>query len=264
MPREKRFIGTVITAAIFIAMEVAALNMMSRSSELQRSWLGSISQGIMSVFWGTGQRIGGYFSLEKQNRALAEENFLLRQKLLESEITEDAPTRLVKGFEYTPAEIVKMSRNRQHNYIILSKGYDDGIKEKSAIITSDGAIGIIDAVSAHFSYAYSFQNSEISISARLGKEGAVGPMVWDGHSSDGAVLREIPLQYRYSPGDTVYTSGYSAIFPPDIPLGVARDAKIINGSTNEIRIKLFRDFSALRYVMIAHNTSLDEMEEFEK
>lgn len=238
--------------------------MMSRSSELQRSWVGSISQGFSAVFWGTGQKIGGYFSLEKQNRALAEENFLLRQKLLESEITEDAPAKVIKGFEYAPAEIVKMSRNRQHNYIILSKGYDDGIKEKSAIITSDGAIGIIDAVSAHFSYAYSFQNSEISISARLGKEGAVGPMVWDGHSSDGAVLREIPLQYRYSPGDTVYTSGYSAIFPPDIPLGVAQDAKIINGSTNEIRIKLFRNFTALRYVTIAHNTSLDEMEEFER
>ena len=264
MPRERRFISVVTTAAIFIAMEVAALNMMSHSSEIQRSWVGSMSQGVRSAFWGTGQKIGGYFSLRKQNRELAEENFRLNQKLLEASVVEDAPTKTIKAFEYTPAEIVKISRNRQHNYIILSKGFKDGIKEKSAVITRDGAIGIIDAVSAHFSYAYSFQNSDISISTRLGKEGAVGAMVWDGHSSDGAVLKEIPLQYHYEKGDTVYTSGYSSIFPPDIPLGVALDSKIINGSTNEIRIKLFRNFSALRYVTIVHNTRLDELEEFDK
>lgn len=238
--------------------------MMSRSSEVQRSWVGSMSQGIRSALWGTGQKIGGYFSLEKRNRELAEENYILNQKLLAAGVEEEAPAKIVKGFEYTPAEIVKISHNRQHNYIILSKGYKDGIKEKSAVVTLDGAIGIVDAVSAHFSYAYSFQNSEIAISTRLGKQGAVGSMVWDGHSSDGAVLKEIPLQYHYEQGDTVYTSGYSSIFPPDIPLGVAMDAKIINGSTNEIRIKLFRNFSALRYVTIVHNTRLDELEEFDK
>ena len=168
----------------------------------------------------------------------------------------------VKGFDYIPAEVIKISRNKQHNYMILNKGYEDGIQEKSGIITRNGVVGIIDAVSAHHAYAFSFQNSDISISGRLGEEGATGLLVWDGIRSDGAVLQEIPLQFKYEVGDTVYTSGHSLVFPPDIPLGIAGDAKVINGATNEIRVDLFQDFTAIRYVTVVHNTAFEEVEDF--
>jgi rod shape-determining protein MreC len=121
---------------------------------------------------------------------------------------------------------------------------------------------MIDAVSAHHSYAFSFQNADISISARLGLEGGTGLLVWDGKGSRGAILKEIPLQYKYQPGDTVYTSGHSLLFPPDIPLGLAGDSRIINGATNEISVTLFQDFSAIRYVSVVHNTAFDEIEGF--
>ena len=85
----------------------------------------------------------------------------------------------------------------------------------------------------------------------------------DGISTSGAVLKEIPLQYKYNPGDTVYTSGYSAIFPPDIPIGIAGDARVINGATNEIKVKLFQDHSALKYVTIIQNTRAAEIAEIE-
>ena len=157
-----------------------------------------------------------------------------------------------------------MSRSKQHNYIIVNKGYEDGVQEKSGIVTREGVVGIIDAVSAHFSYALSFQNADISISARLGSEGGSGLLVWDGKSTNGAILKEIPLQYKYSPGDTIYTSGHSLVFPPDIPLGTAGKAKIVNGSTNEIQVTLFQEFKAIRYVTIVHNDSFNEVEEFLK
>ena len=79
----------------------------------------------------------------------------------------------------------------------------------------------------------------------------------------GAILQEVPLQYKYAIGDTVYTSGHSLMFPPDIPLGVAGDARVINGATNEIKVDLFQDFTAIRYVTVVHNTAFDEVEEFD-
>ena len=106
-------------------------------------------------------------------------------------------------------------------------------------------------------------NTEVNISARIDSSGAVGPLAWDGISTSGAVLKEIPLQYKYNPGDTVYTSGYSAIFPPDIPIGIAGDARVINGATNEIKVKLFQDHSALKYVTIIQNTRAAEIAEIE-
>ena len=62
---------------------------------------------------------------------------------------------------------------------------------------------------------------------------------------------------------TVYTSGYSSIFPADIPLGTAGDATIVNGATYEIKIRLFEDFGALRHVTIVENLGSEEMKALE-
>ena len=52
--------------------------------------------------------------------------------------------------------------------------------------------------------------------------------------------------------------------PPDIPLGVAGDSRVINGATNEITVTLFQDFSSVRYVTVVHNDSFDEIEGFKE
>ena len=84
-------------------------------------------------------------------------------------------------------------------------------------------------------------------------------MSWDGISSRKAILREIPHHVIFQQGDTVYTSGFSSIFPPDIPLGTTGKSKIVNGATYEIEITLFEDYGALRYVTIVENLGKDEI-----
>ena len=68
---------------------------------------------------------------------------------------------------------------------------------------------------------------------------------------------------EFSPGDTVFTSGFSSIFPPDIPLGTAGEAKVVNGATYEIKVKLFEDFNSLRYVTVVENIGKDEIKRLE-
>ena len=270
MPKERTFLPRIISAATFILLEVAALQLLYRNAELQRIWIARAAHGVMGTVWGTTQSIAYYFNLRRINDDLARENFELREEL-DAYRAESHALRVdsllvthgrVPGFEYTAAEVIKISRNKQHNYMILNKGFEDGIQEKSGIITRNGVVGIVDAVSAHYAYAFSFQNNDISISGRLGDEGATGLLIWDGVSSHGAILQEVPLQYKYEVGDTVYTSGHSLMFPPDIPLGVAGEARVINGATNEIRVDLFQDFTAIRYVTVVHNTAFDEVEDF--
>ena len=271
MPKERKFLPRIISAATFILLEVAALQLLWRNAELQRIWIARAAHGVMGTVWGSTQSISHYFSLKRTNEDLVLENRQLRDEL--DGLRAYAHARRVdslavasgriRGFDYIPAEVLKMSRNKQHNYMILDKGYEDGIREKSGIITRNGVVGIVDAVSAHYCYALSFQNSDISISGRFGEDGATGLLVWDGKSSHGAILQEVPLQYKYAVGDTVYTSGHSLMFPPDIPLGVAGEARVINGATNEIQVDLFQDFTAIRYVTVVHNTAFDEVEDFE-
>ena len=226
----------------------------------------------MGTIWGWGQNIGDYFSLREQNDSLALENFRLRTRLADledfiadsirvSRLRADAVSR---GYRYTPAEISKISTNTQHNYIIISKGHDDGVEKGDGVITGSGAIGIIDGVSRNFSYARSFQNYGMSISTRVGRTGISGPLSWDGIHSNGALLREIPIHMEISPGDTIFTSGFSSIFPPDIPLGVTGESKVVNGSTFETKVRLFEDFASLRYVTIVKNLGRKEINKLEE
>ena len=245
--------------------------MLKNNSELQGAWISRGAQNVMSAIWGSSQNVSEYFSLKGRNDALAQENFELRMRLqqLEEMLPEGSAEAVpangtIGNYRYIPAEISKISNGTQHNYMIIGKGFEDGVTEGAGVITAEGAVGIIDAVSRKYSYARSFKNHEMNISARLGNEGAVGPLAWDGIHSDGAILREIPHHVEFAMGDTVYTSGYSSIFPPDIPLGTVGESKIVNGATYEIKVTLFEDFGALRYVTIVENLDKDEMKELEE
>ena len=273
MQKKSNIYTILANTAVFIFLEIAALNMLSSSSSVQNFFITRNLQGLAGRFWGISESVSRYFFLPKENKALADDIFELNKKISKMtralEIAKlDSLARIdmelaSDKFKFMPATVVKNCLNKQHNYLIIGKGSDDGVRPQSGIITADGVVGIIDAVSRHYSYAISFLNSELSISARIGNDGAAGPMVWDGKHIDGALLREIPLQYKFDEGDTVYTSGYSSIFPPDIPLGVTGDTRIVNGATYEVKIKLFQDFSALRYVTIVTNSDIQEIEDLE-
>lgn len=241
--------------------------MLRGQETLQGFFLTKGAHAFMGTVWGGSEKVRSYFSLIDENRALAEENFNLTRQLfayksIASDLKLDSLSRTfpdIDGFRYMPADIVKSSRNTQHNYLILDKGSEDGVLPRSGVITANGVVGIVDEVSARHSFVMSLMNQGLNVSARIGREGAVGPLEWDGVTTSGTYLREIPLQCRFEPGDTVYTSGYSSIFPADIPLGVAAESKVVNGATYEIKVNLFQDFSSVRYAIIATNLAAAEI-----
>lgn len=271
MSQAGKALNILIYAAIFILLEIAALAMLKSSSSLQNIWINRASHRTMAFLWSHGEKIRYRFQLQEINERLAQENFLLNQELRAYRASDTAllkkgiePYKEVDGFRYIPASIVKMSRNTAHNYIILNKGSDDGVTPHSGIITSKGVVGIIDAVGRHYSYGLTFMNNNVSISARVKKNGVMGPLVWDGKRRNGAVLRDLPLHFEVNQGDTVITSGISTIFPPDIPLGTIGESKTVNGALHFTAVNLFQDFSSIKNVTIAINTGREEIESLEK
>ena len=244
------------------------MSMLNNNSQLQNAWFSRGSHAFMGSVWGFTQNIKDYFSLRTANDELALENHELRTMLarFEGMADDEASSQIDKvgNFKYSPATIVKISNNTQHNYFIVGKGSKDGITVGSGVITGKGAVGVIDAVSENFSYARSFRNFGMSISSRIGRMGSVGPMEWDGRSRNKAILKEIPHHMEFHEGDTVFTSGYSSIFPADIPLGIVGASRIVNGATYEIDVELFEDFGALRYVTIVDNAAFEEIKRLEE
>lgn len=262
--------GFILSAAVFLVLEIAAILMLSRTSSLQNIWINRASHRVHAAIWGSGERVRNYFHLEGQNRELAAENLELasqlrelRQKTLPYQ-QNLLPFTGTDNFRMIPATIVKVSRNTQHNYIILDKGSRDGVRPQTGIISPTGVIGIVTSVGQRFSYGITLMNPRVSVSARIGRTGLVAPLEWDGKRTDGAVMRGLPLHHEINPGDTVWTSGFSTMFPADVPIGTTGRIRQVDGSTNEVSVHLFQDFASLRYVIIADNLDRKEIEDTEK
>ena len=267
MSKERNITHKIISAAVFIILEIAAVAMLRNNGTLQSIWISRASHQFMAWTWGGSESVLDFFKLKKTNARLAEENARLLQELrqfrdmdnAEKEKTATDSLGFSSSFQMIPATIVKISRNKQHNYFIINKGYEDGVFPESGVITSNGVVGIIDAVDRHYSYGLSLMNTNLNVSARLGIDGAIGPMKWDGISSSRALLQEISIQNELTPGDTVWTSGFSSIFPADIPMGITGESRVINGATYELDVELFQDFNDLKYVTVAINSGREEI-----
>ncbi len=271
MSRKGNIIYHISVAAISILMEIAALGMLKYNGVIQNNWLSKGIHGLMAGVCGQTESIKGYFSLRKENERLVRENYELAQQVrryryaMNTDFSADTTVSSEIGcYRYIPANILKMYSNSQHNYLIINKGSEDGVIIHSGIITPNGVVGVVDAVSRHYSYAIAFTNSNMVVSARLGTDGAVGTLRWDGLGSKGAILSEIPHHIAFEKGDTIYTSGYSAVFPADIPLGITGEKRLVNGSSYEIKVELFEDFSRIRHVAVVSNTDEKEIEELEQ
>lgn len=266
MPQGQKTSSFLVSAAIFILLEVAALAMLHATSTLQDIWINRASHRTMAFLWGHSETVRSHFQLERLNRELQEENARLQEQLraygrlgAEREELDRMAARESAAYRYIPATVVKMSRNRSHNYIILNKGSEDGVRPQSGIISDKGVVGIVEAVDRHYSYGRTLMDLQMSVGARIGRTEIVAPLSWDGVRSNGAVVRNLPPHYSVEPGDTVRTSGYSSIFPPDVPIGITGDTRLVEGSTRQVDVTLFQDFSTVRYVTVVENLERTEI-----
>ena len=257
-------VRNAVTVLVFIALEVLCIVMIANNSVVQRyKILGGIREAQASL-WQRTSDIRSYFSLRKDNLALVQENEDLRRQLsLYEAIPTDPdslPSHLPSLYSYTAAEIVKSTHGKQHNYLLINKGARQGIGEGMGVITANGVVGIVDAVSDNYAYVISFLNTEQSISARLVKSDHFGLMRWEGVNPHKATLTEISLYCGAAEGDSVATSGHSSIFPPDIPVGVISKIKPVSGLYLNLEIDLFQDFTSLRHVYVVTNNDREEIE----
>lgn len=266
--RNNSLIGTVLTVVLFIALEVLSIVMITNNSIVQKyKFMGAV-RGFQSFFWKVTESADSFFRLRGENDLLIEENLRLRQELdlykSRAEAMDDTLVRTEAGYTYISATVIKNSTNKQHNYLILNRGKEHGIQEGMGVMTDCGVVGIVDAVNRRYSYVISLLDVEQSVSAKIARNNTFGPMAWNGISPKKAILTEIPVHTETPAGDTVCTSGYSAIFPADIPLGVIRDVSIVNGVSKRVEIELFQDFKSLRNVYVVGNNHHQEISEVEK
>lgn len=251
---------------LFILLETACLYIASNNGIVQRYRLIGRLREVQGFFWEKYAAINEYSSLKKTNEQLAAENTLLMYNLYRQKENTMVPVgdSAQPQFSFITAKVIRNTVGSTHNYLLIDKGYKDGVHEDMGVITPAGVVGITRAVSENYAYVLSFLNTDQQISAKIGRTGTFGPLGWNPVKPSNAILGEIPQHLEISTLDTIYTSGYSSFYPPDIPVGVVENSKVVNGVHLEIDVRLLQDFRSINYVMVVKNNNKEEIDSLVK
>jgi rod shape-determining protein MreC len=133
-----------------------------------------------------------------------------------------------------------------------------------AVISPNGVVGIVESVSEHYASVISVLNRNFRMSAKFKKNNYFGSFEWPGVKYLSGSLKEIPLHVNVQKGDTIISSGYSAIFPEGVLVGFVDEFEQKGGNFYKINLKLATDFKNLNYVYIVANNFKNKQRELEK
>ena len=134
-----------------------------------------------------------------------------------------------------------------------------------AAISTFGAVGKVKSVSSHFSVLISLLNIDEQVSSILKRTGNFGTSQWDGTDPRAVNLLYVPRHVQPQVGDTVLTSGYNAVFPEGILVGIVKEVKLKDEALfYDIRVALAQDFRRLSFVKIVKSRQKSELDSLEK
>ena len=252
---------------LFILLECVSLMLVYRDNKYQRNIMLSSANRVVAYMASISGTVSSYVHLREINKELLERNGRLELQLLDlQEQVESliADTAQFEGFvpdsterfpySFVRADVVNNSVTQPLNYVTIDKGRLDGIAPDMGVVSDKGVVGIVVAVSDHFSVIISLLNLKFKLSCKLLGSNYFGSLNWNGRDVSYANLDELPRHVEFLKGDTIVTSGYSAVFPPGIMVGTVIDyEKQHDDNFYSLRVKLATDFPALRSVRVIQN-----------
>lgn len=206
--------------------------------------------------------------LQKRNSALELELIKTRSQLREAQtLLSDTVNRqpALAAFEFIPAHVISNSIAQPDNYITINRGSADGIKPEMGVVDQNGVVGIVDVVAPHSARLISLLNPHMRLSCKFLGSDFFGSLVWQGNDSRYAVLEQLPHHIKWQKGDTIVTSGYSAVFPEGIIVGVVESrAASQSDSFVALRVRLTTNFSQLSAVRVVRNYAAAEIKSLQR
>ncbi len=280
---------------LLVGLEVVAFIFVIRGNKYQQMVADGAANAVTASIQLANDNVTSYFRLRSDNAQLLEHNAQLLQEnnLLRAGITQNEcdPSRpkhvndtittrkrdvnetitdntfyLPSDLDYAfiPARVIAFSNDRHHNYLTLNKGTRDGVTPDMGVIGKDGIVGVVQSVSTHFAVVAPVIHEGLFISSRIGKNDYMATLHWHMPDIRHAELEDVARHVDVKVGDSIVTSGMSAIFPAGMPVGVVSDVSIGEGdSYYDIDVELATDFRSLRAVHILkynHRAELDSIQ----
>lgn len=266
-----RFFARFRFLLFFLLLEAAAVVLTIRHNYYHQAAFFNSSNAVAGGFYQRLNNFTAYLDLRRVNDSLVNYVSTLQGSLPQNQFSDSSTFAALQldstasqRYFYTGAHVINNTIEFRNNYLTLDKGSLAGIKARTAVMASNGIVGIVKDVSPHFSTVISLLNKNARISVRMKKTGTTGTVLWSGGSFRYADLIEIPEHIDVKVGDTVLTSPYSSIFPDGLFIGTIAEVNLPEGSSMyEIRVKLGADFKQLNYVWVIEDRLISERDTLE-
>lgn len=219
-------------------------------------------------------KIEYYFRLKKTNDSLVIANERLYNKLAQNyDIPDSVATKEVidsirvdsilqyRRFIYMQAKVVANSVTSQNNYAVLHSANASKMRVGMGVVDPVNAVvGVITEVSGNYAVVMSLLHKDTKISGKLFKTGETGTISWDGKNPDIITLSGISKGVKIAKGDSVITSGFSAIYPKGLLLGRISEIYMEQGTSNyRVLLRTGANFHNLEYAYAIDNSQQQEI-----
>jgi rod shape-determining protein MreC len=200
-------------------------------------------------------------SLLTENERLKNENSLLRSQVIqlqEQQKDNDVLYSLLKvartrpDSSYVAAMVIGRDTNPFIRYILIDQGSDSGLRHGMPVVTAQGLVGRIDAVTANAARVQLLTDPNSAVNVRLPDSKADGMLV--GSVTGDISLEMISQEIKLQPGEIILTSGLGGTYPSNILVGqVASVRKLETALFQNASVQPVVDFASLRAVLVVTN-----------
>ena len=251
---------------LFLILEFFAFFFTIQTHSYHRSKFVNSANSITGGFYSKIGEVNDFFYLKSENQRLLEENTTLKNILSLESIDIDSiskqvldSTKQFRRYGYSSAKIISNNYTNQNNFLLINKGFKNGISAEMAVVNSKGIIGVTKSVSKYNATIISVLNGYSQINTKIKGNDHFGTLSWDGKDYRTLQLKDLPRQAQIKVGDTIITGGKSTIFPEGILVGVVKSFEISNKIFKNIDITLFNDMSSISNVNIITNLHKEDI-----
>jgi rod shape-determining protein MreC len=199
--------------------------------------------------------------IRSENEQLKNENALLRSQLIqlqEQQKDNDIIYALLKvaraqpNSDYRAAMVIGRDSSPFMRYVMIDQGSDAGLRRGMPILTAQGLVGRIDAVTASAARVQLVIDAGSAVNVRLPDSNADAMLV--GSVTGDITLEMIPQEAEVRPGELILTSGLGGTYPSNILVGqVSSVRKLQTALFQSASVQPVVDFSNLRAVLVVTN-----------
>jgi len=154
--------------------------------------------------------------------------------------------------QYIAAAVIGKDPSPFLHYVIIDHGSDDGVQHGMPVVTQQGLVGRVDAVTARASRIQLITDPESIVNVRLQNQNEDAQV--EGSITGDITLGMVSQNITLNPGDILLTSGLGGNYPTDIIVGqVLNVEKMENELFQTASVQPVIDFAALRAVLLITN-----------